>query len=759
MRSSEREIRLLQLLPGEGDAAVRCTTRVVNLDDQPDFETVSYVWGDRTGEESIEVSGNLTQVTKNLHAGLLRLRHPTATRTLWIDQICINQWDLDEKAAQVALMRDIYKQCTRCVTWMGELSRDSIEVPIRDAEAVFDFLNKVAAVATVPMTSLPILFQDSEEGEAAREAFGHFSMYGNPWWSRIWTVQEAIIPSAGVLIWGPLSITREAVLAAARNLRDLNSLPSLPEGFVASRRAYTELLRRLLYPVHGFNHSKTDGALNLLMRWRHRWFTDPRDKVYALLGMISSEAIPSARYCDYTIAVPQLFAQVTRDLIRHERGLRPLLGACEMSNPKGDIPSWAIDFAQCNHIGKRQLKWWGHSHRYKEFSASGHCVSEINTFLENTLLSLKGVYLDEVQNTVELLRVGAQDPIQVEDLHDPLAAIFRLLEDYQCSAQPFQTYKDGFSWHSALCRTLVGDLIMDEVPIGRVASHGRSSLRAEFEDLFYETRIPLGENLNFDYVACSPADSVQSLMTCYSPISRGDSPTSPSYSPTSPVFLGDPASDGSISPPFSPNPFDVLEEHPQESSADLDTQTTSTSERFVQIWGLGRQARALDARDIFPNGANSDVSFESSSDADTSSVEEASDPEQATGQTRKRAQELHRDHERPLSEMSADYSGWRPRRQGSGLFKELYESLIGMMENQTFFITKTGYIGIGPPQTTSGDRVWILHGGNVPFVMKKIDEDKGGCPQLALIGDAYVHGVMDGEAVQDEPHVQTVHIH
>ncbi|KAH7090241.1 heterokaryon incompatibility protein-domain-containing protein [Paraphoma chrysanthemicola] len=489
MRSYDREIRLLELLPGEGDDAIRCTTRVVSLNDHPDFETVSYVWGDRTGDELIYVSGDSIPVTKNLYDGLLRLRLSTTIRTLWIDQICINQWDLKEKAAQVALMRDIYRQCTGCVTWMGELSRDGIEVPVRDAEAVFDFLSKVATAATVPLTSLPVLFQDSEEGLAARVAFGHFSIY-----------------------------------------------------------------------------------------------------------------------CDYTIAMPQLFAQVTCDLIRHESSLRPLLGACEMPNFVGDVPSWAINFAHCNHIGKRQLKWWGHSHRYKEFSACGNRVLETGASPGDYILSLKGTYLDEVQDTIGLLRVDAQDPVEVEDLHEPLAAIFRLLEDYRYSAQPRTSYKDGFSWHSALCRTLVGDLIMDEIPIGRIESYGRSTLEAKFEDLFYETHINLGERIDFDYKTFSDTDSVQS-------------------------------------------------------------------------------------------------------------------------------------------------------RRGRGLFKDLLESLIGMMENQNFFITKTGYIGIGPPQTKSGDKVWIFSGGNVPFVMRSTDEDNEACPQMRLVGDAYVHGVMDGEAMADEPNIQTVHIH
>jgi hypothetical protein len=91
-------------------------------------------------------------------------------------------------------------------------------------------------------------------------------------------------------------------------------------------------------------------------------------------------------------------------------------------------------------------------------------------------------------------------------------------------------------------------------------------------------------------------------------------------------------------------------------------------------------------------------------------------------------------------------------------FTNLHESLIGMLENQTFFITRSGYIGIGPAQTRDGDQVWVFNGGNVPFVMRKLETEKMECLQLTLTGDAYVHGIMDGEATIDGSLVQTVHI-
>jgi hypothetical protein len=101
---------------------------------------------------------------------------------------------------------------------------------------------------------------------------------------------------------------------------------------------------------------------------------------------------------------------------------------------------------------------------------------------------------------------------------------------------------------------------------------------------------------------------------------------------------------------------------------------------------------------------------------------------------------------------------WLARPVEGDFFVDLYESLVGMMENQTFFITKSGYIGIGPPDTSPGDRVWVFKGGNVPFVMRDAGAEGKDQPQLTLVGDAYVHEIMDGEAMDNQSQMQCVHI-
>jgi hypothetical protein len=71
-------------------------------------------------------------------------------------------------------------------------------------------------------------------------------------------------------------------------------------------------------------------------------------------------------------------------------------------------------------------------------------------------------------------------------------------------------------------------------------------------------------------------------------------------------------------------------------------------------------------------------------------------------------------------------------------------------------------MGIGPPGTRPGDQVWVLCGGQVPFVVRKTNRDDfadaDSC-ERALIGDAYVHGVMDGEAVGEDREMRTITFH
>ena len=65
-------------------------------------------------------------------------------------------------------------------------------------------------------------------------------------------------------------------------------------------------------------------------------------------------------------------------------------------------------------------------------------------------------------------------------------------------------------------------------------------------------------------------------------------------------------------------------------------------------------------------------------------------------------------------------------------------------DGQLFMITSTGYIGWAHPRAQPGDQIFVVGGCTVPVILRS--RDNGG---YVLVGDAYVEGIMDGEAVAD----------
>lgn len=115
------EIRLLEVSPATDRAdRIKCTLRTVLLAEAPDYEAVSYVWGDQTLVEVVRVDGVEERITSNLHDLLINLRYQERVRTIWVDALCINQKDGHERSEQVKLMGRIYRQATRVVAFLGQ---------------------------------------------------------------------------------------------------------------------------------------------------------------------------------------------------------------------------------------------------------------------------------------------------------------------------------------------------------------------------------------------------------------------------------------------------------------------------------------------------------------------------------------------------------------------------------------------------------------------------------------------------------------
>jgi len=120
--------RILTLKPAETrDAEINCTTAVHSFDDDcnPPYSALSYTWGKKEeGDPKIALNNTLITVTRNLDQALRYIRSKDEETTWWIDQLCIDQKEKDEKTAQVSRMKQIFSSAKLVNSWVGEAGTD-----------------------------------------------------------------------------------------------------------------------------------------------------------------------------------------------------------------------------------------------------------------------------------------------------------------------------------------------------------------------------------------------------------------------------------------------------------------------------------------------------------------------------------------------------------------------------------------------------------------------------------------------------------
>jgi hypothetical protein len=122
---TNNEIQLLHLQPSvNSKAPIQCSLKTVLLSSNPVYEALSYAWVDKARDKPLRLEGQEFNVTLSAWSALKALRCNDRLRILWIDAICINQDDLEKRAAQVKLMGTIYRQASSVRVWLGPLGSD-----------------------------------------------------------------------------------------------------------------------------------------------------------------------------------------------------------------------------------------------------------------------------------------------------------------------------------------------------------------------------------------------------------------------------------------------------------------------------------------------------------------------------------------------------------------------------------------------------------------------------------------------------------
>ena len=146
-RRGDRDIRLVQILPGSQYSSVKCELTVASLDLPPEYVVLSYRWGDATQNTWITYNGQRLDVTSNLINALRAFRQRDKAVTFSIDQICINQENVPERSNQVRLMRDIYTRAKSVSIWLGK-EADNSNMAITFMKRVVPILERLGHTVT-----------------------------------------------------------------------------------------------------------------------------------------------------------------------------------------------------------------------------------------------------------------------------------------------------------------------------------------------------------------------------------------------------------------------------------------------------------------------------------------------------------------------------------------------------------------------------------------------------------------------------------
>jgi hypothetical protein len=191
------DIRLLELVPANKQAQIECRLFKVAVSADPDYETISYVWGDPTDTETILCNNQAIEITVSLAQALRRFRpahSEDSPRILWADAICINQENLLEKNTQVPLMRGINSVARRVVIWIGVEDEERAMTAVRVLEHMyflciqqsiedphFDEVND--PIRDVKLSALDAFIHEQGLRDVWQSLCCLFSV---PNWSRVW---------------------------------------------------------------------------------------------------------------------------------------------------------------------------------------------------------------------------------------------------------------------------------------------------------------------------------------------------------------------------------------------------------------------------------------------------------------------------------------------------------------------------------------------------------------------------------------------
>ncbi|KAI9164094.1 HET-domain-containing protein [Paramyrothecium foliicola] len=229
------------------DGGIRCELDVKSLASQPIYEAVSYAWSHGPAVKTIEINGEKVAVNQHIYE-LLRTFRKRGRRALWIDALCINMQDTQERIDQVNMMSYVYSRAERVLAYLGNAKRSFSKTQLKT------------------MKEGKYLPWDDQHCDAVAKS---------PYWKRRWTIQEIVLAKDIQFHLGNGFFTMATYYS------------TLAEGEALTRiRPHL----RLIESIRKSRPSDLQRLEVLLETFKHLECHDTRDKIFSLVGLADDDA-------------------------------------------------------------------------------------------------------------------------------------------------------------------------------------------------------------------------------------------------------------------------------------------------------------------------------------------------------------------------------------------------------------------------------------------------------------------------------------
>ncbi|KAI1132606.1 heterokaryon incompatibility protein-domain-containing protein [Nemania abortiva] len=387
------EVRFIEIMPSTtNDQWVSCRLKTMELAEDVRYAALSYVWGDANTTDDIVVNGINLPVTANLASALEHIRKNGLPYNkgigklhhLWVDAICINQDDVQEKNNQVPLMGKLYANASAVLSWLGTPDSKQLDKAL---QIIHDIAPVIGATPDGPgdgrsdeLTRAGFEWLNSTLGPStgfdARRMSPKWQplafLRDSPYWGRVWVIQEMVLAKSHWAHWfvcGDASATfaevykyhhfmggiGETIFPAVDGYRAVSPDQALWKEFTKTMSELRGIdmvvaLGKLIRPPDDEPMLPVFEVAITIATYCSA--TLPHDFIYALLGIVPQYNIKM----DYTKPVKEVYLDAIAASLNKTWLYLDLSGHGFNATNEHGLPSWVPDLTQLSRVGFRDAR-------------------------------------------------------------------------------------------------------------------------------------------------------------------------------------------------------------------------------------------------------------------------------------------------------------------------------------------------------------------------------------------------------------------